>query len=96
MRPHLVPPMPALNPPRPPRPGLRAAALASLAVGCAVAALGTCVLLSHALPSPGALPIAMRSPGAAAPTAEGDTSVPDAATALRGNLQWETEAPDTF
>jgi hypothetical protein len=75
-------------------PAWRWLALAALAICCA-AALVIPQRLSEALPLPGAQPLAVM-PLAPHATTTGDTSVPDAAQALRDNPQWDTEAPPSF
>ncbi|MBL0087824.1 MAG: hypothetical protein IPP44_14525 [Ideonella sp.] len=94
MRAELNPSLPSLDPWRANRPALVGSALAALVISGA-AALAIPLLLSRALPAPGEQPLTP-VPNVAAPMAPGDTSVPDAGTALRFMHQEDTEAAPTF
>ncbi len=68
--------------------------LAGLLIGFA-AAQTVPLLQSRAVPAQGAHP-SLQAPAVVAPSAPGDSSVPDASVALRGNHQSEPEAPPSF
>ncbi|MBL0148570.1 MAG: hypothetical protein IPP87_07490 [Ideonella sp.] len=94
MRAELNPTLPNPDPWRANRPALVGSALAALVISGA-AALAIPLQLSRALPTPGEQPL-IPGPSVMLPMAPGDTSVPDATTALRNNHQWNTEAPPSF
>ncbi|MBL0148562.1 MAG: hypothetical protein IPP87_07450 [Ideonella sp.] len=94
MRAELNPSLPSPYSWWPNRASLYGSALAALVISC-TAALAIPLLLSRALPAPGEQPLTP-VPNVAAPMAPGDTSVPDAGTALRFMHQEDTEAAPTF
>jgi hypothetical protein len=77
------------------RPTARWPVPAGLLIGFAAALTIPLLLHSRAVPAHGGQPT-LQVPAVVAPSAPGDSSVPDASVALRGNHQSNSEAPPTF